>query len=246
MKINKLVKFAEIERFRNVFQPSWHELSTCRFPLRGSWGSSFFGNSNPIIVELGCGKGEYTVNLAEKLPGLNFIGIDIKGSRIYTGAKIALDRELCNVAFVRTKIENSSYLFGHTEVEEIWLTFPDPQMENNRRRLTSTRFLKTYSSFLKPGGIIHLKTDSAFLYNYTGALARLNRFNILQQIGDLYALGMDNEILSIRTFYEKQWLERGIKVKYLSFRMNEDQELLEPGEEFEKDSYRSFGRNARN
>lgn len=213
---NKLVKFAEMEHFRNVFQPTWQELHSRGFPLKGDWGGSFFGNSNSLVVEMGCGKGEYSVTLAEKFPGLNFIGIDIKGARMYTGAKYALEKGLGNVAFVRTKIENSGYLFGPGEVEAIWLTFPDPQMKNCRKRLTSTGFLNLYASFLKPGGMIHLKTDSAFLYNYTVALARLNRLTIVRQTGDLYASGIADEILSIRTFYEKQWVERGIPVKYLS------------------------------
>ncbi len=243
---NKLAKFAEMAHFRNVFQPSWHDLHTCGFPLRGNWGTSFFGNPNPIIAELGCGKGEYSVNLAERFPDLNFIGIDIKGARMFTGAKIALDGELHNVAFVRTKIENCNFLFGPSEVKEIWLTFPDPQMKNIHKRLTSTGFLKNYASFLEPGGIVHLKTDSAFLYNYTAVLARLNNFTILQQTSDLYASEVVDGILSIRTFYEKQWIERGIPVKYLSFRMGQGQEWLEPTVEFEKDSYRSFGRSARN
>ncbi|HNU77822.1 MAG: tRNA (guanosine(46)-N7)-methyltransferase TrmB [Prolixibacteraceae bacterium] len=243
---NKLAKFAEMAHFRNVFQPSFEEMTEEGFPLKGMWKDRFFLNDHPIVAEFGCGKGEYAVTLAERFPMKNFIGVDIKGARMYTGARQALVNNLHNVAFVRTKIENCVHLFSPGEISEIWLTFPDPQMKNSRKRLTSTRFLDIYSSFLQPGGIIHLKTDSAFLFAYTSRLVQLNHFSVLAQTSDLYASEIPDETLSIRTFYEKQWLERGIPIKYLAFAPGCWVPLIEPGEEFEKDPYRSFGRSARN
>ncbi len=244
MAKNKLAKFAEMHRFSNLFQPAYEELQENGFPQKGKW-NEYFGNNHPITAEMGCGKGEYTVALARKFPEKNFIGIDIKGARMYTGAKTALDEGLKNAAFVRTKIENAGFFFGAGEISEIWLTFPDPQMKNRGRRLTSTRFLQLYLRFLQPGGMVHLKTDSAFLYAYTSSLVNLNQFRIQAQTGDIHASGMTGELLSIRTFYENQWLERGIPVKYLAFVPEAREELAEPEEEFEKDTYRSFGRSAR-
>jgi tRNA (guanine-N7-)-methyltransferase len=242
---NKLSKFAEMEHFSNLLQPTWEELVKGSFPFRGKWGSDFFRNGHPIVAELGCGKGEYTVTLAGLHPGRNYIGLDIKGARMYTGAREALQRPLPNVAFIRTKIENTPLLFGPGEISALWLTFPDPQLKKVRKRLTSTFFIGRYLSFLKPGGTIHLKTDSIFMYQYTSALVRLNGFEILADTADLYATEPEDEVLSIRTFYEKQWLDRGIPVKYLAFRPSGERELLEPGEDFEKEAYRSFGRSAR-
>ncbi len=234
-----------MQHFRNLFQPSYEELLRGAFPCRGKWGSFWFGDDRPIIAELGCGKGEYTVTLADKDPGKNYIGIDIKGARMYSGAREALEKNLPNVAFIRTKIENTPLLFDSGEISEIWLTFPDPQLKKVKKRLTSTFFLRRYLQFLQPGGVIRLKTDSVFLYAYTLALVRLNRFDILSATDDLYASEVADEVLSIRTFYEKQWLDRGIAVKYLAFRLSGEHELLEPGEDFEKEEYRSFGRSAR-
>ncbi len=241
---NKLAKFEEMHSFRNLFQPAYEELHGNGFPLKGKW-HEYFGNHNPIIAELGCGKGEYTVTLARKFPEKNFIGVDIKGARMYTGAKTALGEEMGNVAFVRTKIENAGFFFGTGEISEIWLTFADPQMKNPGKRLTSTRFLQLYLTFLQAGGIIHLKTDSAFLYAYTSSLVTLNQFRVLAQNPDVYASGAADDVLSIRTFYEKQWLERGIPVKYLAFVPEEREKMAEPEDEFEKDMYRSYGRSAR-
>lgn len=243
---NKLRKFAEAENFSNFLQPPFEKLLKNEFQYKGSWNSAWFGNENPVVVELGCGKGEYTVGLAEMFPDRNYIGIDIKGARIYSGAKDALTRKLENVAFVRTKIENSLLLFGKNEISEIWLTFPDPQLKKVKKRLTSTFFINRYLQFLKPGGVIHLKTDSIFLYQYTLALARLNRFEILTDIPDIYTLKSPDRIVSITTFYEKQWVSRGITVKYLAFIPEKIKELQEPGEDFEKEGYRSFGRSAIN
>jgi tRNA (guanine-N7-)-methyltransferase len=239
---NKLAKFAEMAHFENVFQPNYDELRREGFPLKNRWSAGYFGNNAPLILELGCGKGEYTINLAERFPDKNFIGVDIKGARMFTGARHAIRSGLKNVVFVRTKIENADLLFGPGEIAEIWLTFPDPQMKRARKRLTSSWFINRYQKFLDKEGIIHLKTDSGFQYNYTLAMALLNHFKILGKTPDLYHSVLLNDILSIPTYYEKQWLERGITIKYLVFLPGENLNLKEPEEEIEKDDYRSFGR----
>jgi tRNA (guanine-N7-)-methyltransferase len=241
---NKLAKFEEMKSFDNVVQAPYYLVKDENFYLYGSWAKIFFKNNNPIVLEIGCGKGEYALALAEKNPGKNYIGIDIKGARLWKGAKTALEKQLKNVAFLRTNIEIIDRFFATDEVEAVWLTFPDPQMKKTRKRLTSTFFLEKYRRILIPSGIIHLKTDSKFQYLYTINLLHLNGFEILAETPDLYASKFINETLNIKTFYEKQWLSRGIPVKYLSFRINNN-ELKEPEIEIEKDDYRSFGRNAR-
>lgn len=239
---NKLKKFAEMETFDNVFQYPFSVLQEKGFPLKGKWNSEFFKNDNPIIVELGCGKGEYAVGLARKFPDCNFIGVDIKGARMWTGAKAAVNEGLKNVAFLRTNIEMIANFFAAEEVSEIWITFPDPQMKKVNKRLTSTRFMNLYRQILKHGGLIHLKSDSPFLYTYTDAMAKLNKMNILVNTSDLYHSGMADDILEIRTFYEQQWLDRGLTIKYIKFELPHDTELVEPDIEIEEDTYRSFSR----
>ncbi len=239
---NKLAKFAEMARFPNVIQITWGELLEEEFSFRGRWSTHCFGNQRPLVVELGCGKGEYTVALAERFPQCNYIGIDIKGARIYTGARYALDKGLQNVVFVRTRIENAGLLFGPGEVSQIWLTFPDPQMKNARKRLTSGWFIRRYREFLEKEGIIHCKTDSLFLWRYTRALARMNGFRILEENSDLYRSSRMNEVLAIRTHYESQWLNRGIPIKYLAFLPGTEGDIREPEEDFERDGYRSHAR----
>lgn len=234
-----------MERFENVVQAPYKVLQNENFYLKGKWASDFFKNEKPIILELGCGKGEYTVELAEKNPDFNYIGVDIKGARMYVGAKLALEKNLKNVAFLRTNIEAIDRFFGVEEVAEIWLTFPDPQMKKTRKRLTSTFFLNLYKHFLKTDGIVHLKTDSNFQFTYTSTLVHLNEFEILAETDNLYESEILNETLLIKTFYEKQWLSRGIKIKYIAFKLNKN-EFAEPEIEIEKDEYRSFGRSARN
>jgi tRNA (guanine-N7-)-methyltransferase len=241
---NKLAKFGEMERLENVIQVPYKKLQHENFYLKGNWATDYFENENPIILELGCGKGEYTLELAEKNLTCNFIGVDIKGSRLYTGAKQALSKNLKNVAFLRTNIEIINRFFGEEEVAEIWLTFPDPQMKKTRKRLSSTFFLNLYKQFLKNDGIIHLKTDSNFQFNYTSALVHLNQFEIIAETNNLYESEIINEILQIKTFYEKQWLSRGITIKYMAFKLNE-REFIEPDIEIEHDEYRSFGRSAK-
>jgi tRNA (guanine-N7-)-methyltransferase len=197
------------------------------------------------VLELGCGKGEYTVGLARRYPGKNFIGIDIKGARMWKGAREALEEKLTNAAFLRTHIELIRHFFADSEVSEIWITFPDPQMKKTNKRLTSTRFMKEYSRILKENGLIHLKSDSPFLYSYTREMIRVNNLELLHETDDLYHSGMEEDLLEIRTFYEQQWLSRGLSIKYLRFICPKQQEWVEPEIEIEKDSYRSFGRNAK-
>ncbi len=245
MAKNKLAKFADMEGYANVFQYPWAKISQEAFPFKGRW-KEFFQNDNPIIVELGCGKGEYTVGLGERFPEKNFIGIDIKGARMWTGAKESNEKGMNNVAFLRTEIELLHHFFAQGEIDEIWITFPDPQMKKVNKRLTSSRFIGLYLQSLAPKGIIHLKTDSPFLYTYTKALLELNKQEVLVDTSDLYKDQAVSEILEIKTFYEKQWLSRGLTIKYIQFRPNGDNgKWIEPDIEIEPDSYRSFSRNRR-
>lgn len=242
---NKLSKFADMATYEHVVQVSFSQLQEKEFEYRGKWNKVFFGNDNPVILELGCGKGEYTVKLAQHFPEFNFIGVDIKGSRMWKGATQAKEMGLTNVGFLRTNIENICMFFGKGEVAEIWLTFPDPQMKKNRKRLTSTNFIANYRKIMVPNGIIHLKTDSNFMYLYTEAMVAKNKFTLIRKTNDLYHSEILDEVLSIQTFYEKQWLDRGLSIKYLSFGLSHSNELYEPDVEIEKDPYRSFGRSAR-
>ena len=239
---NKLKKFREMETLDCVFQYPFGVLQQQGFPLRGRWNEDYFHNDGPIVLELGCGKGEYTVGLARRYGDRNFIGIDIKGARMWTGAKAATLEGLGNVAFVRTNIELLSHFFAPGEVSEIWITFPDPQMKKVRKRLTSTTFLNLYRKVLRPGGMIRLKTDSPFLYTYTRLLTELNGIVPETNTDDLYHSGIDNDILQIRTFYEQQWLDRGLTIKYIAFPLAHDGELQEPDDEIPFDTYRSFSR----
>ena len=186
MSKGKLKKFAEMETFKNVFQYPYGVISEVPFEMRGHWREQYFHNDNPIVLELGCGKGEYTVGLARVYPNINFIGVDIKGARIYTGAKQALEEGLDNVAFLRTSIEIIDRFFSEDEVQEIWLTFSDPQMKNVHKRLTSTFFMNRYRRFLIDGGIVHLKTDSNFLFTYTTYMVNVNQLPVLFRTENLY------------------------------------------------------------
>lgn len=249
MSKGKLQKFAEMETFSNVFQYPYSVISEVAFDMKGKWRKQYFHNDNPIVLELGCGKGEYTVGLARMYPDMNFIGVDIKGARIYTGAKQALTGGLGNVAFLRTSIEVIDRFFAEDEVQEIWLTFSDPQMKNVHKRLTSTFFMERYRRFLVDGGIIHLKTDSNFLFTYTRYMVEHNHLPVLFSTEDLYHTeGLDDktrEILGIHTYYENQWIERGLNIRYIKFNLPHEGALTESDVEIPLDEYRSFKRTKR-
>ena len=245
---NKLKKFKEMETIECVYQYPFGLLRETGFPMKGKWREEVFRNSGPIVLELGCGKGEYTVGLARRYPDKNFIGVDIKGARMHSGACDARDNGLKNVAFLRTGIELLDRFFSEGEVDEIWITFPDPQMKKVRKRLTGTTFMALYRKVMKPSGRINLKTDSPFLYTYTSLMARLNSFPILADSPDLYdtaaphAASLDPALREIRTYYERQWLARGLTIKYLSFLLPPEGPLEEPQDEIPLDTYRSFSR----
>ena len=245
----KLAKFADMERYENVFQYPFSVADNVPFDMKGHWREMYFKNDNPIVLELGCGKGEYTVGLAKMFPDVNFIGVDIKGARMWTGATQALGEGLKNVAFLRTNIEIIDRFFAEGEVQEIWLTFRDPQMRNPRKRLTSTFFMERYRRFLQDGGTIHLKTDSNFLFTYTTYMQQRNNLPLLFRTEDLYHTeGLDaqiNEILGIQTYYESMWIERGLNIKYMKFALPHEGELFEPEVEIPLDEYRSYHRDKR-
>lgn len=249
MSKGKLAKFADMERYENVFQYPYSVIDNVPFEMKGKWRETFFKNNNPIVLELGCGKGEYTVELAKLYPDTNFIGVDIKGARMWTGATMALNQGLKNVAFLRTNIEIIDRFFQTDEVSEIWLTFSDPQMKNPRKRLSSTFFLERYRKFLVNNGTIHLKTDSNFLFTYTTYMVEHNKLPLLFHTTDLYHQeGIDDttkQILSIQTYYEKMWIERGLNIKYMKFSLPQDTQLTEPEVEIELDDYRSYRRDKR-
>ena len=239
MAKKKLARFAEMEVLPNVFQPKHEEVFRTDYPLKGKWNEEVFHNDHPIILEIGCGKGEYTVELGKLYPEKNFIGLDIKGARMWKGAKTAVENGMNNVAFLRMYAEMLESVFAPGEIAELWITFPDPQMAKARKRLSGTRFLSLYRKILAPQAVIHLKTDSLFLYRYTSALIELNHLPVEVRTEDLYGCGWEDKILSIKTFYEKQWLSRGKQIKYLRFSLGEDIPLTEPDVEIEKDDYHS-------
>ena len=249
MSKGKLAKFADLETYENVFQYPYSAMEQVTFDMRGHWHEQFFKNHNPIVLELGCGKGEYTVELAKRYPQLNFIGVDIKGARLWTGATQALRDGLQNVAFLRTNIEIIDRFFGADEIDEIWLTFSDPQMKNPRKRLTSTFFLTRYRHFLKDNGIIHLKTDSNFLFTYTSLLIEKSHLPVLLSTTDLYSVDLENsdysEARAIQTYYESMWLSRGLSIRYMKFQLPHEGALEEPDVEIELDEYRSYHRTKR-
>ena len=217
---NKLKRFRENETFANVIQPKRDEVLG-DFSHRGKW-HSFFKNENPIVLELGCGKGEYTIALAQKYPQKNFIGIDIKGARFWRGAKTAIENNIENVAFIRSQIELIDHLFAKNEVDEIWITFPDPQIKYKRtkHRLTNTSFLKKYHTILKENGVVNLKTDSEFMHGYTLGLLHGEGHEILNANHDVYKNeGSPEEVTTTQTFYEKQYLEVGKAITFIQFRL---------------------------
>ena len=223
---NKLARWTEFGSYNNVIQPQIEDVAGKDHPIKGRWNSELFKNTNPIVLELGCGKGEYSVGLAEKFPDKNFIGIDIKGARMWRGAKTASEQHLPNVAFLRTRIEFINSFFSPDEVDEIWITFPDPHpgVRNSNKRLTSPWFLNLYRLFLKDKGLIHLKTDNKELYEFTMRTLAYNNLETIFSTIDLYSEQSDN-ILSIKTHYEKIFLTAGMKINYLSFRLEKDKNI---------------------
>ncbi len=219
---NKLKRFKENETFVNVFQPTREEVVADQFSLKGKWNSDFFKNDHPIVLELGCGKGEYSVGLAERFPHKNFIGIDIKGARFWRGAKTAVENGLHNVAFVRTQIELIEHCFAANEVSEIWITFPDPQIKYKRtkHRMTNAAFLDNYKKILQPNGLMHLKTDSEFMHGYTLGLLHGAGHEVLYANHNIYKNeGAPDEVTGIQTFYESQYLEVNKAITYIQFRI---------------------------
>ena len=260
---DKLRKFAENETFSCLLQPEassvldktdgGNSLILKEHPIKGHWNERMFAAAQPIVLELGCGKGEYTIDLSRREPSLNYIGVDIKGARLWKGAKFATENKLPNVAFLRTRIEFIEAFFAPEEVSEIWLTFSDPQMKSENCRLTSPLFLERYRKFLKNGGIVHLKTDSRFLYEYSKAVAEQNGLRILASTNDLYGTGRQDlsdcalrsvagesaidALFEVQTFYERMFTAQGYKITYLSFVIDHDGPYIHP--EFYSDYWRS-------
>jgi tRNA (guanine-N7-)-methyltransferase len=238
-----------------MIQPATSEVLGCDHPMKGNWGKEFFGNDNPIVLELGCGKGDYTIDLAERNPAFNYIGVDIKGARLWKGAKYAEEHGLRNVAFLRTRIEFIESLFAQGEVAEIWITFADPQIGREKKRLTAPLFMNRYRNFLKQGGIIHLKTDSRYLHEYSRAMAEQNGLEILACATDIYGEDRDrlyesglsslcgsaaiDALFEVQTFYESQYLAQGFEITYLSFLADHEGDYISP--EWEEDLYKDEG-----
>ena len=219
---NKLKRFKENETFENVIQPKREELVGGTFDLQGLWNKKVFKNDHPIVLELGCGKGEYSIGLAKKYPNKNFIGIDIKGARFWRGAKTAVEEGISNVAFLRTQIELIEYAFAKNEVDEIWITFPDPQIKYKRtkHRMTNSEFLERYKKILKPEGIVNLKTDSEFMHGYTLGLLHGAGHEVLYANHNVYKQeGSPEEVTGIQTFYESQYLEQNKPITYIRFKI---------------------------
>jgi tRNA (guanine-N7-)-methyltransferase len=220
---NKLKRFRENEIFENVFQPSRDELVKEHYSLKGKWRKDVFKNDNPLVLELGCGKGEYTIGLAKRYPNKNFIGIDIKGARFWRGAKTAIEEDIPNAAFIRTQIELVAHIFAENEVDEIWITFPDPQIKYKRtkHRMTNMQFLESYKKVLKSDGLMHLKTDSEFMHGYTLGLLHGMELDVLYANHNVYKLeGSPTEVTEIQTFYENQYLENDKAITYIRFKFN--------------------------
>ena len=220
---NKLKRFRENETFHNVIQPTRESLVDANFSLKGKWCSSFFKNNNPLVLELGCGKGEYTVGLAKRYPNKNFIGIDIKGARFWRGAKTAIEDQMPNVAFIRTQIELIEFIFAKNEVDEIWITFPDPQIKYKRtkHRLTNATFLQRYKNVLNNTGVVHLKTDSEFMHGYTLGLLHGLGHEVEYANHDVYRQeGSPEEVTKIQTYYEETYLAKDKAITYIRFKIN--------------------------
>lgn len=224
----KLERFAEMSTFSNVIQPTLDEVLDKNYILKGKWNESFFKNENPIVLELGCGKGEYTVGLAKNYTNKNFIGVDIKGARMWKGAKECINHNLSNVCFIRTRIELINSFFAPNEIESIWVTFPDPQLKKEKKRLTSSRFLNIYNNFVQISGSIHLKTDNNDLFLYTLDIANYNNLDIISYTSDLYNSNGNEEAKLFQTFYESKYLNEGLKIKYVHFKLNNNKIVEKP------------------
>lgn len=226
MAKNKLRRFKEMKEWSNCFEPTLDPEIRDNFPLKGKWNSEFFNNNHPIVLELGCGKGEYSIGLANHFPMKNFVGVDIKGARIWVGAKEAVEKHMKNVAFLRSKIDFITNYFGKDEVDEIWLTFSDPQPKKPRKRLSSKLFIDRYRQLLKPGGIIHMKTDSDLLFESTLEEIQVHGYHLLESTWDLYGEINPNldqttkDIFHIKTHYEQLFTAKGSVIKYCSFKIN--------------------------
>lgn len=221
---NKLARWTELKSFDNVIEPEIADVSGKDHPIKGRWNKDIFKNENPVVLELGCGKGEYSIGLATRFPDKNYIGIDIKGARMWRGAKTSNEKKLPNVAFLRTRIEFINSFFKTDEVDEIWITFPDPHpgRRNSNKRLTSPWYLNSYRQFLKNKGIIHLKTDNSELFNFTKTIASHNTLEIIFNTDDLYSESLSDEIRSIKTHYENIFLTAGLKINYITFRLDKE------------------------
>ncbi len=232
MTKRKLDRFAEMKTFPNVIEPGFYEIFKKDYTLKGKWKPDFFGNNKPIVLELGCGKGEYTVALARKYPSKNFIGIDIKGARMWKGAKTALEENIHNATFLRTRIDFITSFFTENEVDEIWVTFPDPQPKKSRKRLISPMFLTRYQKFIRENGVVNLKTDNTELFDYAEEVVKTNNLNIISKSRDVHGCpnGELEIVKEIKTFYEKQFIEQNKKIKYLAFELDKNKTLKEPDE----------------
>lgn len=228
MSKNKLAKFKEMESFPNVIQQPIDESIWQDHYLKGKWNKEIFKNENSIVLELGCGKGEYSIGLAQKYPEKNFIGIDIKGARIWKGAKYVIENNLTNVCFLRTRIDFIQNFFAENEVSEIWIPHPDPQKKKPNKRLTSAYFLSLYQKFITDNALINLKTDSYNLFQYTLKVAETNSLEIVESYEDIHSANIENEITQIRTFYEQMFLKEGVKITFLKFRLDKNKKLQNP------------------
>jgi len=224
-----------LESLEKVYQPPLEEIFQKNFHLKGKWRKEVFGNDHPLVLELGCGKGEYTTGLARRYPAMNFMGLDIKGARMWTGARTARDEGLDNVAFLRTRIDFINSFFARDEVDEIWITFPDPQEKRRRmkKRLPGAQFLNKYREFLIDGGKVHLKTDNRELYLDTLEMVQYNELPVVRNSDNIYGEGWEDETVSIQTYYEKQFLSEGKLINYICFRLPAGKEIKELSNESE-------------